>query len=214
MKDSSPVRFRRLTIILTGCLLLPYSADALQEVRAAPLHVRVIWYDPGELLPGSFGWVADEVGSIFETLGVEVDLEETKADTVTRMPGQFLAVLLSRGPEGWREDSHVLRAVRLTQRNNIRVYYETIRYILGFSDDGVNRMLPGRERILVARALGRVLAHELIHAVADPHPHAKSGVFHHRLSKKQLMQRTVVIDSACSTAFVDALRAQPTLANR
>ena len=54
----------------------------------------------------------------------------------------------------------------------------------------------------LARALGRIVAHEVVHAVAPVHPHGTDGMMGSGLSPRSLLKSTLRLDPACSESFV------------
>ncbi len=59
-----------------------------------------------------------------------------------------------------------------------------------------------------ARALARVVVHELGHAIAPEQPHAEEGVMRGTLSRRFLEARELRIDAASRAAIIRALRAR------
>ena len=74
------------------------------------------------------------------------------------------------------------------------VYLDRVRGALGD---------PGRREpdALVARALGRVIAHELVHALAPETPHARHGLMSERLSPSALRGVSLALDASSRSAL-------------
>jgi hypothetical protein len=53
----------------------------------------------------------------------------------------------------------------------------------------------------VARALARVAAHEIVHAIAPDVPHAAHGLMRHSLDRSFLVGSRATIDPRCAAAF-------------
>jgi hypothetical protein len=84
------------------------------------------------------------------------------------------------------------------------VFHESLRLALGL-DQGP---LPPRDRDALGRALGRVVAHEVIHAIAPEAPHAGTGLMRHALDRNFLLGTKASVDARCATAFLTRLTAQ------
>jgi hypothetical protein len=66
-------------------------------------------------------------------------------------------------------------------------------------------MLNPRERKELARAIARVLIHEVIHAVAPNLSHADKGVMHDSLLIGPLSSREIEIDDRTKQEFLQGL---------
>jgi len=67
----------------------------------------------------------------------------------------------------------------------------------------------------LGRGLGRVVAHELIHAVATRLPHSRHGLMHHGMTTEFLRsRRPATLDRFTVEAFTRGLNARPQLAAR
>jgi hypothetical protein len=67
--------------------------------------------------------------------------------------------------------------------------------------------LPQRHEF--GRALGRVVAHELVHAIAPARPHVKGGLMAAQMGRALLLDPHIAIDGATSEAFRTALAGPP-----
>jgi hypothetical protein len=73
---------------------------------------------------------------------------------------------------------------------------------------------PGRdlapcEHALLSRALGRVVAHEIVHAVAPDHPHDRRGLMKHSLSRGALLGARAPLGQDCARAVLAGLASWP-----
>jgi hypothetical protein len=61
---------------------------------------------------------------------------------------------------------------------------------------------PGRIADLrFAHSLARIIAHEVVHAVAPAHPHAAAGLMHGQQKRAALLNEGMAIDPVCAAAF-------------
>lgn len=139
--------------------------------RTAPL--TVCFFDVnGELTP-QFAAVADETNAIFREMGAELQWRHGGLGvTYGDGPGREIPVIvLERPPNPKLSPREVLG---LVQRNAatpaVWIFVENIRHSLGFL-----RHRPDYP-MLEARAAGRVIAHELVHALAPSLAHTKDGL--------------------------------------
>ncbi|HVR70479.1 MAG TPA: hypothetical protein VMT87_06495, partial [Vicinamibacteria bacterium] len=58
-------------------------------------------------------------------------------------------------------------------------------------------------------ALGRVVAHELVHALAPQRPHVKGGLMAERMGRALLLAPDLAIETATSEALRAAVRGRP-----
>jgi len=114
-------------------------------------------------------------------------------------------VILSRSlPEVWGFDESVLGAVISPWREGpggvIIVFPARVVRVVGsrryknFSD-----RMPRDSRL--AQALGRIIAHEIIHVVAPEHGHGDDGIMHASQSQASLLELEPRVDTVCSAAF-------------
>jgi hypothetical protein len=80
-------------------------------------------------------------------------------------------------------------------------FLENVRWTLGQGRD-----LPAvdLERTL-GLALGRVVAHEVIHSVAPEEPHSRSGLMSHSMNQTLLSSGKAPLDARCARAFLSGL---------
>jgi hypothetical protein len=85
-------------------------------------------------------------------------------------------------------------------------FLENVRWTLREGRDGE---LPaaGLDRDL-GLALGRVVAHEVIHAIAPDEPHARNGLMSHAMNRTFLVSEKAPLDGRCGRAFLAALAAR------
>jgi hypothetical protein len=67
-------------------------------------------------------------------------------------------------------------------------------------------MMEPSDRKRLAKALGRVVVHELVHRVAPDLPHADSGVMQADLGGSDLMRGRLPLDDGSRSAVLAALR--------
>jgi hypothetical protein len=154
---------------------------------AAGRSVTLRLVDVDQCLSSSeFASMSDEVTALFRTLGLDVawsrDDPGIGFDT---QEGVEVPVILLRRPPPHQEPANVLGLVAHveTPPSPIWVFTGNIRWALGHTGD-VRTDSEGRE---LAVAVGHVVAHELVHALAPDHPHATSGLMGPSLNRQSLL---------------------------
>ncbi len=187
-------------------LSLPLPAGALVGAEESKLHVELAWVDPMHALPDAVSEVAQEVARVFAPVGLAVTWhsagagEETAADVVH-------AILLDadRGTShGW--------AMGWTHRRpsatrTVWLLLPNIKRAIGLDPTQV-RPLTGLDARLLARAVGRVVAHEVVHALAPGVSHASHGLMSDRLKRSALVAPRLALDADSARALFTALRLQ------
>jgi hypothetical protein len=169
--------------------------------------LQIVWIDAHGLFPDSER-VRSEADSIFGDLGVTVRWE-VGTDPRPSSAGalRIQAVLMPSEPSGWGLSPNAMGVVLLPQRdpqNSVFLFYRPILRNVGLG--GVTgSMLKPRERRDIARAMGRVLVHEIVHAVAPNLSHADRGVMHDALLSGALSNVEIEIDDRTREEFLRGL---------
>ena len=152
------------------------------------LAFHLAWFDFSELLPGDAAEVERELRSIFCRLGVDIGWEIGSSghilDDHARVP-QIPVILRKRSP-------HRLEVMgQVPQDSSVRpvvwVYLDGVKAALGL-DGSVRRGHASRQASrAIATAVGRVAAHEVIHALAPYQPHAANGLMRSSLGRTDLL---------------------------
>jgi hypothetical protein len=99
----------------------------------------------------------------------------------------------------------VIRDQRPTRA--VWVFLSSVRWTLG--DPAPERPLNARQEREVALALARVVAHEVVHAIAPDEPHSRGGLMNHSLNRAFLLGPRSPLTGPCARAFLDQLQARP-----
>lgn len=87
----------------------------------------------------------------------------------------------------------------------IWVYVPTVARALGFELDSVATSLESQRRL--GLALGRVLAHEIVHLLAPHVQHADTGIMRRQLHAASLTRGRAALDAECLAALAAGARA-------
>lgn len=190
----------------------PALPEATPQGRVAPTgratgEVRLVWFDPRRLLPDDVGPVAEEVTRIYRGLGVKVRWDVGGEGTVIGEGGgvEIPVILLPADPLPARA---FRRVMGLVPRNSpplrvVWVFLDNVRWTLGHRPRA--RTMSAREREETGLAVARVVAHEVVHAVAPDEPHTGGGLMHHSLDRSFLLGTEAPVDPRCVRAFLRGL---------
>ena len=166
-------------------------------------RVDLVWFDPSQVLPCRPELVRREVAAIFGTIGVGVSWTIGGAGTTTG-PGELQVILLAQDRSG--DSRHAMGSVlgSAGPSRALWVVLAQVKRALALEDlpDGA---LSVSQLAQIGRAIGRVVAHEVIHAVAPGSPHAASGLMRRQLNRGELLRHWIPLDPSSTAAFVSAL---------
>jgi hypothetical protein len=202
-------------------LVSPRVALAVLSLAAAPLAAEVdsappdpvlhlVWVDPTDVATGSELAARAEAETLLSRMGVTVSWRRgTPGEQMQR--GEVWVILVGEGP-GSRSDLVVMGA---TKRGSvcpaIWVRVPNVRRALGVPRGPSLFGLAGFERRLVSVAIGRVIAHEVVHAVAPSVLHG-TGLMAANLTRSQLRAPTIAVEADVALVVQASLRGSPAFA--
>ena len=180
-------------------------------------RLMLTWYDGYRLLPHGFDLMTAEVHSVFNPLGVRIDWQQGQAGPIpgrnggSADPAEILVILSPSEPAGLGLSRDVMGAVmgQEVPRRAIYLFFPAVARALGFRSKGETILQPRWSRDF-ARSLGRVLAHEVVHAIAPEQPHAIDGLMSCLLKRNHLLAPRAELDPESASVFLAELdRALP-----
>lgn len=200
MPSSWPTRWTRIGIWLAFLLLVPTFLGA----SAGP-HLRLALFDRVHLSPAFFDEMAGELARVLPTRETEIAWLPSNDQLVVYSPQGEIQVILSPSlPEVWGFDESVMAAALFPSRELpggvIIVFPTRVARVVGarkyknFSD-----RMPRDPRL--ERALGRVIAHEIVHVVAPDHRHGDDGIMQEIQSRNSLLGPEPRVDPTCMAVF-------------
>lgn len=159
------------------------AGDAL---AAAPLFVRL--YDPyGLLSRPALERLRAEAAEAFESSGASIRFVRRGGPRVVP------ATLYPEIPTNWRVNPQTLGVAvgAPGQRRSVFLSVQAARRALGWRGAAPG---AGRPAVELGTALGRVLAHELLHTVAPDCPHTSHGIMAARLNRRMLTSPGIGFD--------------------
>lgn len=194
---------------------LVFAALALASVAgtaaAADSHaVRAVWLDPARTALGVDAVARAEARSLLREMGLSLSWRTGDAKEIAFPGDEVRVILVDRGIEQ-ASGVHVLGATppRFEGAPFLWVHVPSVR-----AAAGLRAGVPGRADPLSARAfgvaLGRVVAHELVHALAPSVPHG-TGLMSAKLTCRQLTAARLAVDPEVGRAVRAVLRGEPSL---
>jgi hypothetical protein len=217
MKPNLPV------LALLGSLL-PAAAGS-SENPTAPVHslasellgrphalvrpeLRLVWVDPTSAAPFAYAGMSGEVRSILGAAGVDVVWDKRAAGPLAT--GEMAVILLNAESARVGLRPHVMGCVgKGDGRSALWVNLSTVARALGL-DARSHVAWSGRERLQVATALGRVVAHEVVHAVAPQLSHTTGGLLSTTLNRSHLVHQRLLLDGDSAEGFRQGIRLRET----
>jgi hypothetical protein len=193
-----------LPVLVTLGFLVPAAAGSSEKPSSVALErprpqLRVVWFDPASAAPFAYAGAGGEVRSILGAAGVDVVWEKRAAGPLA--PGEIAVILLSAEPARVAMRPDVMGcAIKAGGPSVLWVNLATVARMLGL-DARSHVAWSGRERRQVATALGRVVAHEIVHVVAPQLPHTTQGLLSTRLDRYHLVYQRPRLDGDSADGF-------------
>lgn len=177
---------------------------------AGEAPVPLVWMDPAGVAVGLDAMAREEARSILERVGAPVLWRVEKAGGLAR-PGEVRVILLDRSAERG-PGTPVLGATppRFEVAPVVWVHVPNVRAAIGLRPRGPVAAIEAPTTRTLGIALGRVIAHEVVHALAPSVPHGK-GLMSASLSRGQLTATWIAIEESVLDSVQAALRGDPFL---
>jgi hypothetical protein len=151
-----------------------------------------------------------ETDSILLELGAHLLWQDGPSGYQAYVPTDAIQIILSKSrPERWGLPPNIMGEVVPTgerSRKLVFVFPAEVARLVGLPAP-LNLPYRATESRRLARALGRVIAHELVHAIAPDHTHATDGIMLGRHGTATLLDPELKIDASCKAAFKAGLGA-------
>jgi hypothetical protein len=169
--------------------------------------LRLVWMDPTGIGVGVEAGARDEARSLLRKMGTTVSWRRGEAGEGAR-PGEVRVILLDRatGSSG----KAVLGATpsHFDVAPFVWVHVPSVRAVIGLDPRGPAYALAPPASRALAIALGRVVAHEVVHALAPSVPHG-TGLMSAALTFRQLTASKIPFEAEVGLAVQAALRGDP-----
>lgn len=172
---------------LSAATAIAAATSVPSEARECECSVetRLHWVDVSALAPFAYSAMAEEAWDILAQHGVCAELVRASTKSV-RTNGE-IGVILLRTMGGSGVGRHVMGATRSRDARHatVWVYFDEVAATLGLAGRNAQSW-SGMERIAFGRALGRVAAHEVVHALLPERPHDRAGLMSPALGRREL----------------------------
>ena len=155
--------------------------------RVLPLAVSLHLVDPEGVAPFALEGAYAEVERLFAPLGVRVTAGGDADGSI-----QVIMLAADRSRGGLHEEAMGAVARDPRQPAAVWIVLPNVQRALG----GTPGQWPALRQTLLSRAVGRILAHELIHLIAPDLPHAGSGLMRASVGRALLLGEEVGLDPA------------------
>jgi hypothetical protein len=176
---------------------------ALALLLSGP-RIDLFWSDhellTRKLSTGARKALEREARSIFAEAGIELSFFVGSPEDHGRSdPGAVRVILMPHSAGGWNAGGSAMGAVLEKDARIPTVYIlvPVVERTIGLSMEANERVHDGRKAHALARALGRVLAHETVHAIDGDIPHGPEGsLMSESLTRELLLGDRLLLDEA------------------
>jgi hypothetical protein len=172
-----------LVVILGGSVLV---------AAETPPSVSLAWRRVAPVPPDVVAGAEQEVAAVFRRAGVEISW--TAAEEA--LPAGAIPVVVLESGRSSTLPRRLLGASSPDRAAGVWIFYPAIE---------AHARVRGDRRLL-GRALGRVVAHEVVHAYQAVHEHAPEGLMRPQLDARLLTDEALEWDLATQSAFVRGFR--------
>ncbi len=192
----------------SGAFPLPdFGATHTAPVAEGALALRLAWLDPADVAGRCGAGARQEAVRVFKAMGIPATWRRADAGEPTRA-GEIRVILLDRGAVNGRHAT-VLGSTptHFESAPFVWVHVPSVRGALGLA--GSDRaLLDLRDGYSLGVALGRVIAHEVVHALAPGVAHGE-GLMASRLTRRDLTASSVPVAAEVISAVHNALAGVP-----
>ena len=188
---------------VVGARLRPPSFAPL---AASPV-LRLVWVDPAGVGVGAEAVARNEARSLLRKMGATVSWRRGDASEMAR-PGEVRVILLDRAAASFGKAVLGATPPRFEVAPFVWVHVPSVRAVIGLDPRGsvLTLSLPASRALAIA--LGRVAAHELVHALAPSVPHG-TGLMSATFTTRQLTAPSIPFEPEVGLAVRAALRGDP-----
>jgi hypothetical protein len=169
-------------------------ATVVLAAQALAGTVDLVWVDPTNAAPFAYLSATAESTEILQEAGVDARWRRGTPTEVLR-PDEVAVVLLPGTAPQSQPDHRVMGASQTGEDAvaAVWIYVPEVRWTLDLERVPMDAW-TGAQRNAFGRALGRVAAHETVHALLPRLPHAASGLMSERIDRTTLLARRIAVD--------------------
>jgi hypothetical protein len=176
---------------------------ALRDLPARLPQLGLVVYDIHDLIQTRYADLVLETSAIFREMGVDTGWRRGGLGTVhgSGPLREIPVILLAEAPGRLKSQRDVLGLIPKDQPAAIWVFVDNVRLAIG--------PLAAADGRQLALAIGRVVAHEMVHSLAPQLGHTRSGLMKHALDRDALVGPARPSHSECAAAVRAALNLGP-----
>jgi len=185
----------------------PVVSESLATLPLVPAvsqtpSARLVWLDPAGAAFGTEAMVRPEVARVLRAMGVSASWRRGESHELAR-EGELRVIFLNRGAERG-QGVPVLGATPASFQGErfLWVHVPSVRAAVGVQPSGASLDVHSARRLGIA--LARVIAHEVVHALAPSLPHG-SGLMSARLDRRMLTDASIAVDPQVGLALRTAI---------
>jgi hypothetical protein len=164
------------------------------------------WSDAHGLVSNPLAVLA-EVDTILGKAGIPIGWNDTGKEGSIRV--RVVITPSEPSGDGWHLSPSAMGVyLSEAEASTVFVFYHRVARVLGIAS-GREGLISPSDRKRLAKALGRVVVHELVHRIAPELTHARTGLMSEDLGSSFLTRRAVSLDEVSASAILSALRAAP-----
>jgi len=191
-----------LLMLATWSVVAPSPASG-EPQPMAPVQLRAVEIDYASLAPLTRIVMRHELASVLAPASLVLSWRRSTPAAETE-PDELCVVFLRSNGVG-TDRGALGSTARQGPSPTIWVYVPTVALALGLDLEAVASSLAAQRE--VGMALGRVVAHEVVHALAPEVPHGGTSVMRPQLRALQLTSGRQALESDCAAALAAGARA-------
>lgn len=190
--------------------LLAFSAvagtlDGAEPRPAPPVELRAVGIDLAALAPLTLAAMRQEVRLVLAPAGLTCAWRSAEPGAETSLGELRVIFLRSTGLGADRGGTALGRTALGIPVPATWVYVPNVALALGLEPDAVRGSFEAQRRVGIA--LGRVVAHELVHVLAPEREHARAGVMRRTLGGFHLASGRAALEQGDTEALAEGARA-------
>jgi hypothetical protein len=197
-----PSRILWLFVFVSLLVFARDPAVAEENIDHTSTQIKLVWQDGNKLLSSGRDQVGREVVRLFESVGVKVDwVHRSNPDEESQIS---IRVVLAGDPTYWRQAPNAMGIVfdGHGPQSSVYIFFHSIVRTLGWRPKSLaGRMLDPRKQAALSRALAKVIAHEVFHAVAPSLPHGPAGLTQAQLDRSFLLSPCAEVHPYSASVF-------------
>lgn len=198
MKEATMNARNSNTLLIAALVIVVGTAAAAQ---AGDHSIRLTWLNASDAFTIPTDAIVEEVEKAFAPHDVAIAWDGDAAAS-----RELRVMLLPVEPTVWNVPKNAMGITRgdVETTNTVYIFLPTVMRALGL-EMTMHRMPTPMEKLEIAKALGRVVSHEVFHALIFGQPHSEHGLMREQLTKGSLSGGSSHFDDESAKALQEAL---------